>query len=112
MATVARPPAQADAASDRWYALSADDAAQRLGVDPTAGLSAAQAADLLSSRGPNALPAEKPTPGWRRFIDQYRSYMQLILCGAAIVSLVVQEWSTARSEERRVGKEWSSRGSP
>ena len=63
MATVARPPAQADAASDRWYALSADDAAQRLGVDPTAGLSAAQAADLLSSRGPNALPAEKPTPG-------------------------------------------------
>jgi Ca2+-transporting ATPase len=95
MATVARPPAQADAASDRWYALSADDAAQRLGVDPTAGLSAAQAADLLSSRGPNALPAEKPTPGWRRFIDQYRSYMQLILCGAAIVSLVVQEWSTA-----------------
>ena len=95
MATVARPPTQADAASDRWYAVSGDDAAQRLGVDPTAGLSAAQAADLLSTRGPNALPAEKPTPGWRRFIDQYRSYMQLILCGAAIVSLVVQEWSTA-----------------
>jgi Ca2+-transporting ATPase len=95
VATVARPPLDHDVASDRWYAMSADQAAGRFGVDPTAGLSAAQAADLLRSHGPNALPAEKPVPGWRRFVDQYRSYMQLILCGAAIVSLVVQEWSTA-----------------
>jgi P-type Ca2+ transporter type 2C len=95
MATVARPPVEPGVESERWYAISGDQAAQRLGVDPTAGLSAAKAADLLSSGGPNALPAEKTVPGWRRFVDQYRSYMQLILCGAAIVSLVVQEWSTA-----------------
>ena len=34
-------------------------------------------------------------PGWRRFLGQYRSYMQLILVGAAIVSLAIKEWSTA-----------------
>ena len=34
-------------------------------------------------------------PGWRRFLDQYRSYMQMILIGAAIVSLAIKEWSTA-----------------
>jgi P-type Ca2+ transporter type 2C len=95
VATVARPPLEHDVASDRWYAMSAEQATGRLGVDPTAGLSAAQAADLLQTRGPNALPAEQPMPGWRRFVNQYRSYMQLILCGAAIVSLVVKEWSTA-----------------
>jgi magnesium-transporting ATPase (P-type) len=34
-------------------------------------------------------------PGWKRFIGQYRTYMQLILVGAAIVSLAIKEWSTA-----------------
>jgi len=35
-----------------------------------------------------------PEPGWRRFLDQYRCYMQLILVGTAVVSLVIKEWST------------------
>src|SRR5205807_4256093 len=35
------------------------------------------------------------TPGWRRFLDEYRSYMQIILSAAAVVSLVIQQWSTA-----------------
>ena len=43
------------------------------------GLSAAKAAELLQKNGPNALPAEKPKPGWRRFLGEYRSYMQIIL---------------------------------
>ena len=33
-------------------------------------------------------------PGWKRFVGQYRSYMQMILLGAAIVSLAIKEWST------------------
>ena len=36
-------------------------------------------------------------PGWRRFLDEYRSYMQIILVAAAVVSLLVKEWSTACS---------------
>jgi Ca2+-transporting ATPase len=78
-----------------WYALSTDEVVERLEVDPKVGLPAQRAAELLSRNGPNALPAEEPPPGWRRFVDQYRSYMQIILVGAAIVSLVIQEWSTA-----------------
>jgi Ca2+-transporting ATPase len=34
-------------------------------------------------------------PGWRRFLDEYRAYMQIILTLAAVVSLLVREWSTA-----------------
>ena len=49
----------------------------------------------MSAHGPNALPEEKAKPGWLRFIDQYRTYMQLILIGAAIVSAAVGEWNTA-----------------
>src|SRR6266700_2015475 len=62
---------------------------------PGRGLSAAQAADLLAKNGPNSLPEEKPRPGWRRFLGEYRSYMQIILVAAAVVSLLIKEWSTA-----------------
>jgi Ca2+-transporting ATPase len=87
--------APVSAAPAAWYGLSADEVVERLGVDPKVGLPAQRAVELLAANGPNALPAEEPPPGWRRFLDQYRSYMQLILVGAAVVSLVIQEWSTA-----------------
>jgi Ca2+-transporting ATPase len=84
------------AANDvKWYALSAQEVATALGVDPAVGLSADRAAEFLQVHGPNALPEEKAVPGWRRFIDQYRAYMQIILSVAAIVSLAIKEWSTA-----------------
>jgi len=44
---------------------------------------------------PNTLPEEKPKPGWLRFVAEYRSYMQIILVAAAVVSLLLKEWSTA-----------------
>jgi len=68
--------------------------AHDLGVDPAQGLSAAEVDERLKRDGPNALPAEEPTPGWRRFLDEYRTYMQMILVGAAVVSFAIQEWST------------------
>src|SRR4029453_10084361 len=94
MAVQADASGQPATASQRWYARSPDEVAGALGVDPASGLSSQRAAELLKADGPNALPEEKPTPGWRRFLDQYRSYMQLILVGAAVVSLVIKEWST------------------
>ena len=81
-------------AATRWHALPPDEVAARLGVDSTAGLTAATAAQRLQQNGPNALPAEKAIPGWRRFIDEYRSYMQIILLIAAVVSFAIGEWST------------------
>jgi P-type Ca2+ transporter type 2C len=77
-----------------WFARSPDEVAASLEVDPAAGLAAAQAAELLARNGPNALPEEKPKPGWLRFLEQYRSYMQIILLVAAVVSLLIKEWST------------------
>jgi Ca2+-transporting ATPase len=82
------------AQSANWYTRSPEAVAQTFGVDPAVGLGAARAAGLLSANGLNALPEEKPRPGWRRFIDQYRSYMQIILVAAAVVSLAIKQWST------------------
>jgi Ca2+-transporting ATPase len=86
--------AAADSGTLPWYALSAQAVATRLGVDPATGLTAPRAAELLAAHGPNALPEEKPRPGWLRFLDQYRTYMQIILVAAAVVSLAIKEWST------------------
>ena len=83
-----------DGAAPAWYALSATEVTQRLGVDPEVGLSAAKAAELLAKNGPNALAAEKPAPGWTRFLAQYKSYMQIILVAAAVASILIGEIST------------------
>ncbi|MDW8803983.1 HAD-IC family P-type ATPase [Streptomyces scabiei] len=79
---------------DVWYARSPAEVVTALGVDPAAGLSATQAARLRAAHGPNALPEEGRVPAWRRFLAQYRSYMQIVLVVAAAVSLLVKEWTT------------------
>ncbi|HEV7175031.1 MAG TPA: cation-transporting P-type ATPase, partial [Solirubrobacteraceae bacterium] len=94
MATGTDPATESHAAADGWYSVGPEEVAERLSVDPAVGLSSRQAADLLERNGPNALPVEQSVPGWKRFIGQYRSYMQIILVGAAIVSLAIKEWST------------------
>ncbi|MFD7878185.1 cation-translocating P-type ATPase [Streptomyces sp. NPDC059766] len=82
-------------ARDGWYARSPEEVVRALGVDPAVGLTAARAAELHTAHGPNALPEEARNPAWRRFIGQYRSYMQIVLVVAAVVSLLIKEWTTA-----------------
>jgi P-type Ca2+ transporter type 2C len=79
---------------DGWYGVAVDEVVRTLGVDPAVGLSSSQAAERLERGGRNALPAETPMPAWKRLLQQYRSYMQMILVAAAIVSLAIKEWST------------------
>src|SRR6516165_6176659 len=84
-----------DPGESRYYSRNPDDVAVAFGVTVDTGLTEQRAKEILAANGPNALPEEKPPPGWRRFIDQYRSYMQIILLAAAVVSLAIKEWSTA-----------------
>src|SRR6476661_6503356 len=85
-----------DAASGTtaWFRLTPEDVEKRLEVDPIEGLSAAKAAELLQKNGPNALPAEATVPGWKQFLAQYRSYMQIILVAAAAASMLIGELAT------------------
>ena len=95
MATAAHREVGRAARDGQWWAAPAEDVAEQLGVDPAVGLSSQHASRALERDGPNALPAEQAVAGWRRFVSQYRSYMQVILVGAAVVSLAIQQWSTA-----------------
>ena len=68
---------------------------RQLDVDPAVGLSAAEVLQRRQQFGPNKLAEEAKEPGWRAFLRQYRDLMQLVLLGAAIVSIVaLQDFST------------------
>ncbi|WTZ79912.1 HAD-IC family P-type ATPase [Streptomyces sp. NBC_01384] len=95
MGMQSKRPAQRPVDPVSWYARSPQEVASAFDVDPASGLCAARVAELLAVNGPNALPEEKPSPAWRRFIEQYRSYMQIVLVAAAVVSLLIAQWSTA-----------------
>jgi Ca2+-transporting ATPase len=78
-----------------WHTLAADEACARLDVDPAAGLDDAEVGRRRAQVGPNKLAEAEKEPGWHAFLRQYRDLMQLVLVGAAIVSIVaLQEWST------------------
>lgn len=64
----------------------------RLGSEPERGLDAAEAARRLSVDGPNALPEAPPRAAWKRFLDQFRNLLILILVGAAILAGLVGDW--------------------
>jgi P-type Ca2+ transporter type 2C len=77
-----------------WYALSKEDVAKNLGVTPGQGISSAEAATRIKSYGRNILEEEKVKPAWLRFLEQYKSYMQIVLVIAAFVSLFIAEYAT------------------
>src|ERR671918_642938 len=94
VATTTAPAMPADAPPD-WYRLSAEEVCSRLTVDPAIGLSADEVAERRRQYGPNKLAEEAKEPGWRAFLRQYRDLMQLVLVGAAVVSvLALQDVST------------------
>jgi Ca2+-transporting ATPase len=73
---------------ERWFALSDAEVAQKLGVDPTRGLSAAEAQKRTQQYGPNVLVGKAKEPGWQAFLRQYKDFMQILLIVAAIINQV------------------------
>jgi P-type Ca2+ transporter type 2C len=78
-----------------WHAITAEEALQRLDVDPRDGLSAAEAARRLQRDGPNRLAEARREPRWKAFLRQFKDLLIVILLIAAVVSFVVtREWET------------------
>ena len=95
MTTIA-PNAPLPASQDRpWYGLSGDEACQALAVDPTVGLTEAEVTKRRAQYGSNKLAEVAKEPTWKAFLRQYRDLMQLVLVGAALVSIIaIQDIST------------------
>jgi Ca2+-transporting ATPase len=79
-----------------WHSADIAAVTERLRVDIDTGLSLEEARTRLASTGPNRLAAGKKESTLQAFARQYRDVMQLILLGAAVISLVVtQDVATA-----------------
>ena len=75
--------------------MESDEVCTLLQVDSTRGLAADEVERRRAQYGPNKLAEAEKEPGWHAFLRQYRDLMQLVLVGAAIVSMVaLQEFST------------------
>lgn len=79
----------------RWFGLTRADTLEKLDVDASKGLSSAEVERRRAVHGANELDAEVQESGWRSFLRQYRDLMQLVLIGAAVVSMVaLQDFAT------------------
>jgi Ca2+-transporting ATPase len=76
-----------------WQALSVEDALRQEGTDPATGLSASEVAARLEKYGPNVFAQAEKVPVWKKFLEQYKDTMQIVLVAAALVSIIaVQDW--------------------
>ena len=69
-----------------WYALSAQEAARAMSVDPDQGLGAGEVQHRLAEYGPNELPTEPPPSMWvvaRGQLANPMNIMLLIVCAAS-----------------------------
>jgi Ca2+-transporting ATPase len=77
--------------------LSPQDVADRHHTSLTHGLSPQDASARLQTQGPNELPHDEPDPLWRRFLDQFKEPLILLLLGSAFISAVMQNYEDAIS---------------
>jgi Ca2+-transporting ATPase len=84
-----------EAVTTQWHTLPAEEVCARLDVHARSGLDGDEVGRRRERVGPNRLAEAKKEPGWQAFLRQYRDLMQLVLVGAAIVSMVaLQEFGT------------------
>ena len=74
-----------------WHATSIEEVTRRLDTNAVSGLTADEAAQRLATYGPNVLAEKPPRAAWRKFFDQLRDTLVIILLGAAVLAASIGE---------------------
>ncbi len=69
-----------------FYQKTVDEVLSVLEADARQGLTATEAAARLERYGKNELAAEKPVPGWRKFLAQFQDTLVVLLLIATAIS--------------------------
>jgi Ca2+-transporting ATPase len=77
-----------------WHALSVQETAQRLGVDPDQGLPADEIGRRLAEYGHNELPAEPPPSRWAVARGQLSNPMNIMLLIVSVASFGITQVAT------------------
>jgi Ca2+-transporting ATPase len=93
MAAPTSPPNPAT--SEAWHSETVETIAHKLATRLEHGLTPEEAAERLAQYGPNEL-REAPRPSfWKLVLEQFRSFVVLILLAASLVSALLGEWVDA-----------------
>ena len=84
-----------------YHNESTESVLHTLGADPNAGLTVETAAARLSEYGENRLREKKKKSTLRRFLDQFKDVMILILLAAAAAGLGALAVYCRRAQEQR-----------
>lgn len=82
---------QTSASVPVWHCLTPEQAVDRLGSDARRGLTPAEAAARLATKGPNALAEGKQRSPAAMFFHQFADFMILVLLVAAVISGIIGE---------------------
>jgi Ca2+-transporting ATPase len=78
-----------------WHALPAAEVADLLRSRPEIGLTPAEAARRRELVGPNRVIEARETPAWRLALDQFRSFVVLLLLAASGIAVLLGERAEA-----------------
>ena len=79
-------------AAKAWHQLPAEEVVQFLGVNLSIGLSTTEVHRRQKVSGPNRVTAQRGTPTWLKFIQQFNQPLVYILLLAVGVTSVLGEW--------------------
>ena len=79
-------------AKQTYHAIKKEEVLQAFAVNPAQGLDSKEAARRLAQDGWNELSAQKKKSLLRRFFEQFKDFMILVLLAAAAISYVVSLW--------------------
>jgi Ca2+-transporting ATPase len=78
-----------------WHAWPLPELLNHLRTDAEAGLEPAQVRQRLVEYGPNELPAGSRKSSFEVFLAQFQDFMVMVLMIAALLSMILGEWSDA-----------------
>ncbi len=82
-----------------WYSDKLEEVARELDTNLDRGLTQEQVEERLKQWGPNKLDEKPPRTFFRRFLDQMKDVMVIILIIAALISLGLSIYNFAKGEE-------------
>jgi Ca2+-transporting ATPase len=77
------------------WAVETADIVSSVGVDPSVGLTAVEAARRLAEDGANELDTVASKPAWRLFLDQFANTMIIVLLVALVMTAVIGDLKDA-----------------
>ena len=78
-----------------WFNKSVEEVVAEFATDAESGLPATEAASRLAQHGANVIASEPSPSVWAVALIQLKDSMNLMLIAVTVVSMLIQEWSTA-----------------